>query len=271
MQPNPATIPPLEFIPDTFGQRVMRLIHFFQANVGNRFASTVRLLSCYLPADAVIFDVGGNLGRFSRSLALRRNSGGTIFCFEPLPYNFSLAQLALRKFSNVKVFSTALATETGTSVFFVPVKKASKRIGIAYGHLGRPGCEQFFAATDTRDVYQITVQTETMDRVVSRERLTRLDFLKVDVEGAEGLVFQGGREAIARFKPAIYCEIGPGFPERVGLTTQDSISVLMELGYHMFLTRSTSDKLERRYECLPTLENYLFLHPENPRTSLPVA
>jgi FkbM family methyltransferase len=174
----------------------------------------------------------------------------------------------LRRFKTVKVFPLALSTEAGAGSFFVPVKKASKRIGIAYGHLGRAGCEAHFAATEKRDVYQVAVAIETLDRMVAQEKLTRLDFVKVDVEGAEGLVFRGGLVALAKFKPVIYCEIGPGFPERVGLTTQESVAPLLALGYQMFVVRDNTT-LERCRECLPTLENYLFLHAGNPRTLLP--
>jgi FkbM family methyltransferase len=266
----PAPIPSLETIPNSIGRSVMRCVHYFQARVGNRFAGQVRFLSRYIPAEAVVFDVGGNLGRFSRSLALRQEGRGMIYCFEPLPYNHSLARKALRRFKNVKVFSTALSAESGTTSFFVPVKKTSKRIGIAYGHMGHLNCEKYFAAADDRDVYQVNVPTETLDRVMAQERLGRLDFLKVDVEGAEGLVFRGGLDSIARFKPAIYCEIAPGFPERVGLTAPTTIAPLLGLGYHMFII-TAGDKLERCHECLPGLENYLFLHPENPHTMLPVA
>jgi FkbM family methyltransferase len=268
MPPQTTAIPPLAVVPKTFGQRVMRLVHFCQSRFGNRFGDEVKFLAQHIPADAVSFDVGGNLGRFARSLALWQRGAGKIFCFEPLPYNYSLAQPALRGFKTVKVFLFALSTEAGAGSFFVPVKKASKRLGIAYGHLGRAGCEAHFAATPKRDVYQVAVQIETLDRMAAAEKVTRLDFVKVDVEGAEGLVFRGGLATLARFKPVIYCEIGPGFPERVGLTTAESIAPLLALGYQMFVVRANAT-LERCHECLPTLENYLFLHAENPRTILP--
>lgn len=72
--------------------------------------------------------------------------------------------------------------------------------------------------------------------------LDRLDFIKIDVEGAQLQVLEGAAETIARTRPVIQCELHPArneYPE-----TADHMA---GLGYRI-------EKLDRK--------NFLFLPPE---------
>jgi len=244
------------------GQRLARLGQFVQAKYGNKFSDTVQFLAAYIPAGGVLFDVGAHHGRFAKQLARLHGGSGRVFCFEPLEYNYTLLESVTRPFRNVKIIRAALSDREGHANLFVPVKKASHRIGTVYAHLGDEAHSEFFAARSDRSVYRITIRTETLAAVVARERLERLDFMKVDVEGAESLVFKGGLASLQKHKPAIFCEICPGFPERLGLAAQDTVQQLLGLGYQMFAYDESRRSLEPRSDCRATLMDYLFLHPE---------
>jgi FkbM family methyltransferase len=248
------------------GQRIVHFGQYFQARFSSHFAGTVRFLAGYIPPGAVLFDVGANHGKFSIPLARLHGGSCKVYSFEPLEYNHTLLKMVLRSFHNVKIFPVALAAESGQTSLFVPIKKTSKRIGSSYGHLGQAGCERFFAAASDRYLHQFTIQTDTLDNVAAREQLSRLDFIKVDVEGAESLVFRGGLNSIAKHKPVIFCEIAPGLPERLGLMPYDSMQPLVEMGYRMFVPNTMKGTLEPCRECRPILTDYLFLHPANPAT-----
>lgn len=99
---------------------------------------------------------------------------------------------------------------------------------------------------------------------MAREAIPRLDFIKIDVQGAEALVFRGGLRSLATHKPAIYCELSPGLPECVVLTIDDAIHLLSGLGYEMFVADESTGRIETCPRHTPAVRDYLFLHPDNP-------
>lgn len=48
---------------------------------------------------------------------------------------------------------------------------------------------------------KVRVKTMTIDSFVEKERIERVDFIKIDTEGAEREIIKGARETIKRFKP----------------------------------------------------------------------
>jgi hypothetical protein len=67
--------------------------------------------------------------------------------------------------------------------------------------------------------------------------LPGLDFLKIDVEGAEGLVLQGAAQTIKKYKPVIFFEHNDAKidPKVVGLHhVPTPFEVLVKLGYKTF-------------------------------------
>jgi hypothetical protein len=73
----------------------------------------------------------------------------------------------------------------------------------------------------------------TLDAFVQQERLSRLDFMKIDVEGAEVGLLQGAEETIDRFRPVLMIEINPSTLQRFGKTSADVVILLGRHRYRM--------------------------------------
>ena len=107
---------------------------------------------------------------------------GKVYAFEPSLYNF------LVLFKNIK--------RNKAEDKIIPVQKAlSNRIGTFS-----------FYATDSRGSVAFTggnetIEGVTLDSFVEKEGLNRLDFIKLDVEGAELEVLEGAVDTIKKFKP----------------------------------------------------------------------
>ena len=52
------------------------------------------------------------------------------------------------------------------------------------------------------------IQTSSIDSYVSDKGIPKLDFIKVDVEGHEKYVIEGGIQTLRTFKPALFLEVG---------------------------------------------------------------
>jgi FkbM family methyltransferase len=232
---NGTEIPSFSEIHPSFGQRIgqriARFEQYFNARFRNKFAPVVKKLSPFIPSNAVVFDVGANHGRYAKALAKIHNGSCRVFAFEPLEYNYTLARSVLSSFKNVKLFPVALSNKAGEERLYVPIGKSSKRINHVTPHMGKSGCESYFESNERKQVYWTTIQTNTLDAIVIGENLTRLDFIKVDVEGAESLVFAGGIKSIQKFHPVIYCEVSGQHTRKFGMSQLDSIKILLDLGY----------------------------------------
>jgi FkbM family methyltransferase len=170
----------------------------------------------FVKHDTNCIDVGCHYGStLSRFCSLA--PAGHHVAFEAIP---SKARFLRRKFPDVEIMEMAVADKAGAVEFFV------KRKASGFSSMARYG-----DGADDR----ITVQATRLDDVVSAER--RYGMLKVDVEGAEWLVFTGARELLARDRPVILFECGPGGPAAFGRTPEDLYDLMGELGYGVYFIK----------------------------------
>jgi FkbM family methyltransferase len=143
----------------------------------------------------VVLDMGCNLGTFTR-LALDRGAGRVV-SFEPQPFY----QRCIRK-----TFAKEIA-EGRVMLVEQPLWSEKKTVHFAgtslVGHIADEG---------------IPMQTVTLDEIVARLGLQKVDFLKADIEGAERHALLGAQATIKRFRPRIaFCVYHyPDDPEVIG-------------------------------------------------------
>lgn len=137
-----------------------------------------------LASESVVVDIGANIGLTS---GIFSQYASRVHAFEPSPKVFPLlkANVKFNQLRNVTVHKLAVGATTGT-VHFAG--------GSAFGYM-------------TSDEKSPVVKLDTLDNLVAKLKLTRLDLLKIDVEGYEHDVLAGARETIKRFKPTIYMEL----------------------------------------------------------------
>ncbi len=197
-----------------------------------------RALFADVRAGSVFLDVGAYFGYYSL-LAARR--GASVHAFEPVGENFTLleTQRGLNSLAQVQAHRVALSDAVGQANFVLPDAENRGRGRLAGGVAGAK-MEQ--------------VEMTTLDAFAERTGLSRLDALKVDVEGAEIKVLAGGRETLRRFRPTILIELNPSCLERFGASEAELLEALRALGYEIF--RATHSGLEL-YRGLAAEESYL--------------
>jgi len=156
---------------------------------GARFEQReVEFILQVLGPEMVFLDIGANVGLFSLAAA-KRHPKAKVYAFEPCKWTFQILQrnLQLNSLDNVQAYRTALGDYTGEAVLQV---NAVGRDGL--NTIGRP------SHTDCQIVAQEKVPITTLDAFLVEHGIGRVDVMKVDVEGAELLVFQGAKNLLMR-------------------------------------------------------------------------
>jgi FkbM family methyltransferase len=191
-----------------------------------RDAPFQKSLSLLRPGDVAI-DAGANLGIWSLLAAKR---GARVQAFEPVPA--IAARLKQHAGSLVAIHQVALGAERGVLPFFA----------VPDGNTGASSLSRHHEQS-----VQIDVAVERLDDLVERA-----DFLKVDVEGAEILVFRGAKRILsADDAPIVFFEVNDRFCQSFGTTSAGVKQFLAGCGYGIYRWNGrafTPVPIEERHE-----------------------
>jgi len=154
----------------------------------------------------VIWDVGANVGVFAFSAA---GKGGRVVAVEPDPFLVELLRKSVRIKENrdldLKVAPVALSGNTALEVFQIAERgRASNSLTSAGGRSQMGGIRE-----------EIIVPVMTMDTLL--ETFPAPKFVKIDVEGAEIAVMDGGKRVLEEARPLFFIEAD--IKTRPGITT----------------------------------------------------
>lgn len=149
----------------------------------------------------VAYDIGAHVGFMSLVLAERASSEGKVFAFEPAPENIAIMQQLIVRNSlqhKVSLIPIALADENGEQNLIN--WKSSSMYFLESVLDGQKAC----GCSSTN------VTTCTLDSFVFEQLNPPPELIKIDVEGAEALVIQGGLRTLDVYSPKLLIEIhGP--------------------------------------------------------------
>ena len=176
-----------------------QLKHYFNQlnfNKDGNEEKELLLLRFWLQTDSVFFDIGANNGLYTYVAQLHTHADN-IYIFEPIP---ELSSRLKYMFSDAKHFMLAFSDERTTHSFKIPIidgheYKSRGTLNTTYKEKGE---------TNTRI---IDVTTNTLDHFCSKNKINRIDFIKIDVEGHERKVIEGGTETFKRLRPVLQIEI----------------------------------------------------------------
>ena len=194
----------------------------------------------------VVLDVGANIGWYTLMAAKALAGTGAVHAFEPAPEEFArLSQnLALNGFRNVTLHEQALSDSAGQGLLTELRDAGMTRLATSTDSSSRP------------------VSMNTLDLFARATALGRLDFVKVDIEGAELRFLQGGRSTLARLRPTLMIELHEQNLAAFGTTPELLVRELEQMDYRLY--RTTRKGLEAFHAPHPrsTLMNVIALPTE---------
>lgn len=148
---------------------------------------------------AVIIDIGAHIGLFSVIAAQVTGKTGKVYAFEPAPSTFALLQKTVvinHEEQVIESFQQAVGAETGKITFFVSDGQADNSNSLVN-------------YKDDRLMQGIDVAVTSIDNFVKEKNISKLDFIKIDVEGAEYDTLRGAAETLKKLKPFCIVAIHP--------------------------------------------------------------
>ncbi|HEY0710850.1 MAG TPA: FkbM family methyltransferase [Polyangia bacterium] len=171
-------------------------------------------------AGMCVIDVGTNVGETVLNFSKRVGAAGVVHGFEVVPSTYERCRrnLDLNGISNVVLNNVGLAHQKGR----FPIEKPSVR---------NSGGDRLGTVEMGGELTGETVEVTTLDDYVAAKHISRIDLIKVDVEGFETNVLRGAMVTLSKFRPALFVEVSDGSLRRQGSSGSELIAFLTAQGY----------------------------------------
>jgi FkbM family methyltransferase len=180
-----------------------------------------RLISQIQPGDFFL-DVGANIGEICLHAAKQVGKQGMIWAFEPIPitlknleHNISLNP-SLHNL--IQVFPFALGEKEEDEIAFIHPRKDNQ------------GMIRIQPKGETEAVFT-TAPMRSLDRLLAKKSVRRIDGIKIDVEGYELKVLKGAKGALSQFHPWLFIELDDDNLQAQGDSAKELVGFLENLGY----------------------------------------
>ncbi|MEJ7644332.1 MAG: FkbM family methyltransferase [Chryseolinea sp.] len=205
-----------------------------------------RFLNRHLKAEMIFADIGANQGEFAL-FAAKRLSRGKVLAFEPVNiYQQQLAEnISLNGFKNIDTFDFGLSDKS----MQMPIYSSEEGIG------ENEGLASIFQSSHRNRLVQ-QIELKIFDDVIQDLKISRLDFMKIDVEGAELMVLRGARKTIEKYRPYVMLEVSEETYRAAGYSVSDVRSFFNSLGYSLNVI--TKEGGLAKAETVPSFCNVVF-------------
>ena len=177
--------------------------------------------SKFIKCGDVVIDIGAHSGFHTTHFSRLVGNSGKLFAFEPLPGKYvELSEKFIK--DNMHIINYALSDFEG-EIDFYEFPKLSELSGIKVRNTYK------FDTEFQTDVNIIKVRCAKLDSFI--DHFNRIDYIKIDCEGAEISIITGGQKAIDMFRPIISVEYGYGSYSYYSLTKNSLFELCEKIGY----------------------------------------
>jgi FkbM family methyltransferase len=191
-------------------------------------------LEKFLEQDGVFVDVGANTGIYSIKAAKHFGQNGVVLAIEPFPdvLETLFHSIQANDFTNIRLRNCCAGERTISSTLWLNADQPNS----------------FSLVKAEEKASWISTLTVALDDLFEWEGLNRLDYLKIDAEGAEQQVLAGAMKTLRKCRPIIQLEVmlkdvavdlpdysvfrAPGSPNKVYVPNESNkIQLPQQLGW----------------------------------------
>jgi FkbM family methyltransferase len=199
----------------------------YEAEAREHCRENVRKVKDLLPPDAVVLDIGANMGLFTEELRVAHPCS-SCHLFEPVREYFALLEQRFAGLPDVHCHNLALGNEDEAvkTIFRAPTGKLGWNTFLREDP-GQP------SGTIPDDMVPEDCRMTSLDTFCTIHGISTADLIKIDVEGYEGEVLRGALPFLARIerKPVLLIEVGWGVHHPRWRENEALYQSLFALGY----------------------------------------
>ncbi len=196
---------------------------------------------------AEILDVGANIGWYAARFS-KRQPNSRVHAFEPLPasYDYLQRNIAINGVANqVRSYNYGLSDANGSFDFFIATSGSTNA--------------SLLNVAEVANAQKVVGLTLTLDQWCLNQQV-KPDFIKCDVEGAELLVFRGGRQTLSEHRPVVFAELLRKWSKPFGYHPNDMLAYFVELDYECFSVGKSGVRPIDVVTDETSETNYVFIH-----------
>lgn len=192
---------------------------------GNWELEETAFVQAFLREGMIFVDLGANVGYYTVLAAEKVGSTGKVFAFEPDSRNFALLEKNIKENRCTNVVSVRKA---------VTSRSGNLRLYLSKSNLG---AHRVFQSPTEEQRTSRVIESVSLDEFFPRG--SRVDFLKMDIEGAEYSAFQGMRRLLEEnSRIIVLCEFSPYLLKQSGAMPTTFLHEIRSFGFSIFALRS---------------------------------
>lgn len=174
---------------------------------------------------SIVFDIGAYIGVYGM-IASEIAVKGKVYIFEPDPRSAKRIKHTIKtnQISNIAYHQCAIGAKSGTFEFalqeYLPMSSLQIAVRSQTQTSGEPRI--------------VMVGVQPLDEFCLEYGIRHIDIVKIDVEGAEYKVLEGGSQILERSRPKLIIELHRNLLPNYGHKMSDVLNYLISLKYELF-------------------------------------
>lgn len=223
---------------------IQAMIYLF----GNFEPPTIKFLEEYIKKGHVIIDIGANVGYHTLIFSKLTGENGFVYAFEPEPLNYKTLKknVDLNNLDNVRCVNKAISEKQETLDFFVSNSFNKGTHSLVYNPI-------------QHSQESIKIDAIPLSHFILENDLNKIDFIKIDVEGAEYEVIKGMETSLIEYKPTLLVEINNEAQETHGKTSKSLKEYICGFGYDCYEITENGKLIKSPLDRVHNVENVVFI------------
>lgn len=197
------------------------------------------IVKTYIKNGFHVLDIGANIGYYSLVFASLVGSQGKVYAFEPTPRTFQILKHNIHQngFDSV------------VTPYQYGISNVNQKAQLYINDYNK-GDNRLYKSADMKSV---DIDLVTIDNFLKLD--SKIDFIKMDIQGAEALAIKGMFQLLQKDKPTVIMEFWPHRIKRLGIEPKEMLQDLQNIGYgfqdieehHKKIVSITAEELLNKY------------------------